>query len=233
VPEAAGGEAVPAALHKPASGSAILAGVGAEVAGGLAGSIVSLALALSMGILAFAPLGSEHAAVGVAAGFAAAIYGQLVVALAGGTMHPGSVPRASTSLLLAAFVAVVAEDPAFAPSDTSGPDRVVALAGLCVVLSGIVQLALGWLRLSQFARYVPYPFVAGFMCGIAVLVLESQLPAMTGVKPAALFTPEGWSAFEVATLVVGLVTGLAFFVTQTSPVPTSCASSPRSRPALR
>ena len=214
MPEASGGASLPAAVHKPASGGGIAARLGAEVAGGLAGSVVSLALALSMGILAFAPLGSEHAAVGVAAGFAAAIYGQIVVALAGGTMHPGSVPRASTSLLLAAFVAVVAQDPAFAPSATRGPERVVALAGLCVVLSGIVQLALGWLRLSQFARYVPYPFIAGFMCGIAVLVLESQLPAMTGVSPDALFTLHGWKAFEVATLAVGLVTGIAFFVAQ-------------------
>jgi SulP family sulfate permease len=205
---------VPAAVPKSASATTVFANLRGEIAGGLAGSVVSLALALSMGILAFAPLGSEHAAVGVSAGFAAAIYGQLVVAFAGGTMHAGSVPRASTSLLLAAFVAVVAQDPAFAPSDTHGADRVVALAGLCVVLSGIVQLALGWLRLSQFARYVPYPFIAGFMCGIAVLVLESQLPAMTGIKTAALFTLDGWSAFEVATLAVGLVTGIAFFVAQ-------------------
>ena len=214
MPEAAGGESAPAVLRKPASGSAILASLRGDVAGGLAGSIVSLALALSMGILAFAPLGPEHAAVGVAAGFAAAIYGQGVVALAGGTMHPGSVPRASTSLLLAAFVAAIAQDPAFAPSVTRGPERVVALAGLCVVLSGIVQLVLGWLRLSQFARYVPYPFIAGFMCGIAVLVLASQLPAMTGMSPRALFTFEGWKAFQAATLVVGVVTGVAFFLAQ-------------------
>ena len=214
VPEAAGGEAVASARRKYASGSPFLASLRGDVAGGLAGSIFSLALALSMGILAFAPLGPDHAAVGVSAGFAAAIYGQLVVALAGGTMHPGSVPRASTSLLLAAFVAVIAQDPAFAPSATRGPERVVAVAGLCVVLSGVVQLVLGWLRLSQFARYVPYPFIAGFMCGIAVLVLVSQLSAMTGMRTQAFLTIDGWQAFQGGTLAVGLVTGIAFFVAQ-------------------
>jgi len=71
------------------------------------------------------------------------------------------------------------------------------------------QLALGWLRLSQFARYVPYPFIAGFMCGIAVLVLESAMPLLRdeGSLTISVEQMEGaaWSA------IIHEARGLAYF----------------------
>lgn len=186
-----------------------------DLAGGIAGSISSLALVLSFGILAFAPLGAEHAAVGVTAGFASAIYGQLIAGLAGGTVHPGSGPRAAATLLLSSLVAVLAQDPALAPSATQGPGRIVALAGACVVAAGLIQLVFAWLRAGQFARYVPYPFVAGFMCGIAVLVLVSQWQPLTGLTAAE--TGGGLVSFldnfQPATLFVGAVTAATIGLT--------------------
>jgi SulP family sulfate permease len=191
------------------------ASLGGDIAGGIAGSISSLALVLSFGILAFAPLGIEHAGVGVTAGFASAIYGQLIAGFAGGTVHPGSGPRAAATLLLSGLVAALVQDPALAPSATQGPGRIVALAGACVVASGLLQIAFAWLRAGQFARYVPYPFVAGFMCGIAVLVLISQWQPLTGLTPA---TTRGGivSIFEnlqPATLFVGVVTAAVIGLT--------------------
>ena len=44
-----------------------------EFAGGLASAIPGLAHALTLGLLAFAPLGPEHADIGIRAGFAAGI----------------------------------------------------------------------------------------------------------------------------------------------------------------
>ena len=51
------------------------------------------------------PLGPKYYEVGIYAGFASAIYGQLVAGLFGGAAHPGSGPRAATTLILAALVA--------------------------------------------------------------------------------------------------------------------------------
>ncbi len=193
------------------AGGASLAG---DLAGGIAGAIASLALALSMGLLAFAPLGPEHAGAAVTAGFAAAIYGQLIAGLVGGTVHPGSGPRASTSLILSGLVAALVQDPALAPSATQGPERIVALAGACVVLSGFIQIVMAWLRFGQFARHVPYPFVAGFMCGIAVLVLISQFGPLTGLTAV---TMSGIASIlenlQPATLFIGLATGAVILAT--------------------
>jgi len=46
-----------------------------EFAGGVASAIPGLAHALTLGLLAFAPLGPEHADIGIRAGFAAGIFG--------------------------------------------------------------------------------------------------------------------------------------------------------------
>jgi len=180
----------------------------AEVQGGLGGAIASLALALSLGLLAFAPLGPAHAHVGVFAGFASAIYGQLVAALAGGASHPGSGPRAASSLVLSGLVATLCADPALAPSSPHGVERVVALAGLAVVLAGLLQVVFGALRAGTLARYVPYPFVAGFMCGASVLVVLAQLTPLTGLTRADLAAGPAAAlhALQPATLGVGLAT---------------------------
>lgn len=206
------------ATQPPAGGNAVerwFAGdLAGDFAGGLAGAIASLGLALPLGILAFAPLGPQYVAIGVAAGFAAALYGQLVAGLAGGTVHPGSVPRASTSLIIGTLVAALAAESALAPSVSQGPERVVALAAACVVLAGLLQLAIGWLRLGEFARYIPFPLVAGFMCGIAMLVVFAQLGPLTGAttRPHA-----GVLAFlreiQLSTVLVSAVTIAIYLIT--------------------
>src|SRR5512143_1245702 len=152
-----------------------------ELLGGVASATASLALALSLGLLAFAPLGPQHAEIGVVAGFASAIYGQLVAGLLGAAAHPGSGPRASTSLILGGLVAMLCADPALAPPAEHGVERVVALAATAVIVAGVLQVLLGALGAGLLARYVPYPFIAGFMCGASALIIIAQLSPLTGI----------------------------------------------------
>jgi len=162
-------------------------------------------MALSLGLLAFAPLGAANASVGIYAGFAAAIYGQLIAGLLGAAAHPGSGPRASTSLVLGALVVSLCADPALAPSSPHGVEWVVALAGAAVVLAGVLQIVAGALGAGMLARYVPYPFVAGFMCGASVLIIIAQFTPMTGIARAQLAAGPGAAldALQPATLFVG------------------------------
>ena len=179
-----------------------------ELLGGAAGATASLALALSLGLLAFAPLGAGHAGVGVIAGFASAIYGQLVAGMLGAASHPGSGPRASTSLVLGGLVAVLCADPALAPSVPHGVERVVALAAVAVIVSGLLQIVAGALGAGLFARYVPYPFVAGFMCGASALIIIAQFTPITGITraDAAAGPAAALNALQPATLFVALAT---------------------------
>jgi sulfate permease, SulP family len=196
----------PSATAEPAA-VASKRGLG-DVAGGIAGAATNFALAVSLGLLAFAPLGPKYFEVGIYAGFASAIYGALVAGLFGGAAHPGSGPRASTTLILAALVAVLATDPAVAPSATQGPEFIVAIAGATVVLAGVLQIVLGALGAGNSARFVPYPFVAGFMCGVSALMIIAQVAPLAGMTRGDLAAGPGtlWQALQPATLFVGLAT---------------------------
>ena len=179
-----------------------------DLVGGLAAAGWNLALALSLGILAFAALGPGHYDVGLYAGFASAIWGHLIAGVLGGAAHPGSGPRAASTLILASLVATLAADPAFAPSVTHGVGPIVALAGATVAIAGIVQIVLGAVGAANSARFVPFPFVAGFMCGASALIVIAQLTPISGVSRADLAAGADatWDALQLVTLTVGIAT---------------------------
>ena len=53
-----------------------------------------------------------------------------------------------------------------------------------VVLIGALQILSGLLRLGQWTRFVSFSVMTGFIIGIAVLTILSQLPTVTGYEPA-------------------------------------------------
>ncbi|WEX09887.1 SulP family inorganic anion transporter [Chelativorans sp. AA-79] len=52
---------------------------------------------------------------------------------------------------------------------------------LATFLSGLLLLAIGFLRLGTFIKYIPYPVTVGFTSGIAVIILTSQLKDFLGL----------------------------------------------------
>lgn len=45
-----------------------------------------------------------------------------------------------------------------------------------VVLTGLIQVSAGLLRLGKFIRMVPHPVMLGFVNGLAIVILLAQLP---------------------------------------------------------
>jgi SulP family sulfate permease len=113
--------------------------------------------------------------------FAAAIYGLLSSAVLGGALLPNEIPRASTVLVFAAFVARLAGDAELRGLPGGGVDEILFLSALCLALSGLFQVAFGVLRLGSIARFVPYPVVAGLMTGLAISLFFYELPHILGV----------------------------------------------------
>src|SRR5262245_56464457 len=83
-----------------------------EAASGISVTFVLLTQMLTLGLIAYGSLGPAAVESGVAAAFAAAIFGTLSAAVLGGAVMPNEIPRASTVLVFAAFVARLADDPA-------------------------------------------------------------------------------------------------------------------------
>jgi len=157
----------------------------AEALAGLAGAAAALPLVLTLGVLAFAATGTAAALLGVAAALAANVVGGLVVAALGRTPMPTAGPSTATTVIFASLVATLAADPALDLSRPAGLALLVAVAGLAVCAAGVLMIVMGLLHLGSLARYVPQPVLAGFMNGVALLILASQALPLLGLDSAA------------------------------------------------
>lgn len=179
-----------------------------ESLGGTVGSLSVLALPLTLGLLAFAPLGAAGVGVGVAAAFVCIVLGGGLYALLGRAAMPAGGPTSATALILASLVAQLAADPALAPGSAPGVVTVVALCGATVMLSGLLQVAMAVFGVGRLSRFVPQPVLAGFMNGVAVLILLAQLPLLMGHAPGGA---TGWQAilqWQPGALALGLATAV-------------------------
>ena len=144
-----------------------------EIGAGISAAFVLLAMMLPLGLIAFAPAGSYAVEAGLRAALAAAIFGNLTAFVLSGALLPNEVPRASSVFLFSAFILRLWKDHPVV-------EDVIFLAALCLVVTGVIQILFGLLRLGNIARFVPYPVVAGLMTGLAISLIWYEIPEVLG-----------------------------------------------------
>lgn len=92
-------------------------------------------------------------------------------------------------------------------------DRRTEALFLLVVLAGLVQAIFGLLRLGRLTRFISFSVMTGFVAGIAVVLVLSQLPTVTGYDASGDTTLERavdlarhLDAIHVPTLLVAMLT---------------------------
>jgi MFS superfamily sulfate permease-like transporter len=179
-----------------------------EVRAGIAGTLLSLGPALTLGLLAFAPLGAQAPLLGMPAALVSSAVGGLVFALLSrGPMAAGG-PSATPVLVVGTLVAHVVADPGFSATDPRAMAALLALVALAVTSMGVFQMTLGLSGLLRFTKFVPQPVLAGFMNGVSLLAFVALLPLMFGWPADALHSGSGQALppIQPATLAVGLLT---------------------------
>ena len=169
-----------------------------DVFGGFAAAVVALPLALAFGVAS--GLGALAGLYGaIAVGFFAALFGGTPVQISG--------PTGPMTVVMATVVLHFAGE----------PDKAFAT----VILAGLMQLLFGLARFGRYIKLVPQPVVSGFMSGIGLIVIISQIapltgsPAIEGGSVAALVAmPRLVMNLHTDALLVGLV---AFLVTRFLP----------------
>lgn len=153
-----------------------------EAAGAFAATLVALPQALSLGVLAFAALGPAYAGVGVVAALLASVVGNLAAASSYAAKCQIVGARSATTALVASLVAALAAHPSLQVA--GGPDvpRILALVFAGIALSGVLQIAFGYSGFGRAIKYIPYPVVAGFMNGVAIIILLSQARTILGLE---------------------------------------------------
>jgi SulP family sulfate permease len=183
----------------------------------LAGSVAALTTLagwLTLGLLAFVPLGGAAPEIGIPAACIAVAVGGLVVAVVGRSVTPAGGLSSATVLIFAAALAQVHADPwlrADAPGRTAA---LLAVVSCAVIGMGMLQVLFGLLRVGSLARHVPQPVLAGFMNGVALLVLLAQMPLLLGIA-APLWAQDPLAALahtQPATLAIGVSTAAVVWV---------------------
>ena len=135
-----------------------------DIIAGITVGIIALPLALAFG---------EISQLGPIAGVWGAIAGGIIGGLFGGCLVGVSGPTAPKAAQIAAYMSF------FVIGNTNNPDLVAAFS--IIFLSGLILVLISFARVSHFIHYTPYPVVAGFMCGIGVIVILTQLNAFVGL----------------------------------------------------
>ena len=136
-----------------------------DLFGGVAAGVVALPLALAFGVAS---------GLGPVAGLYGAIATGIVAAVFGGTPVQVTGPTGPMTLVVAGIVAT--------NTLPSGEVNLPVLVGI-IVLAGVVQVALGLLRVGAYIRYVPYPVISGFMSGVGVIIILQQIFPLLGAEP--------------------------------------------------
>ena len=140
------------------------AGLGADLVAGLAG--VALAIPAGMGYATAAGLPPVTG-----------LYATIVPLLAYAVFGPSRVLVLGPDSSLAPMIAA-----AVLPLALGSADRAVALAGTLALLMGVMLIAGRVLRLGFVTGLLSQPIRVGYLNGVALVVIVSQLPALLGLS---------------------------------------------------
>jgi sulfate permease, SulP family len=115
-----------------------------------------------------------------------------------------------TAMMMVTTTAATALAAQSALQDVPPADRAGAIS-LLALLAGLVMVGAGLARVGRYARFVSYSVMSGFLAGVAVNIVASQLPTLVGAGAdgsvplaRALDVAVHPSRFEGASVVVGL-----------------------------
>lgn len=136
------------------------------------------------------------------AGLYAAVVSLVVYAALGSSSFISVAPVAIDSLLVAAAVGPLAD------GDTG---RYVALAATLALLTGVVQMTMGVLRLGALVNFLSVPVISGFTSAAALTIAASQVKDLlgldtqgggTGFLSTVQAAAAAWDTLHVATVLI-------------------------------
>ena len=169
--------------------------------GGLAAMLVALPSAIAFGVTIYASIGPAYAGLGALAGILGATALGLVAPALGGTNRLITAPCGPAAAVCSAFAIGLVQQQV-------EPVFIVLMLTALGLLSGLIQLLLGFMGVGSLIKYIPYPVVSGYLSGVGLIIIGSQIPKFLGVFGGyslwrALISPELW---QWQSAVIGAVT---------------------------
>jgi len=176
--------------------------------GGLAAMLVALPASVAFGVTVYSAISPQYAAFGALAGILGATALGLIAPTFGGTDRLISAPCAPAAAVLSAFaIQLVAQG--------VQPVPVVLMMTVLGILTGLIQILIGFLGVGRLIKYIPYPVVSGYLSGVGLIIIGSQIPKFAGAPAGVywldvLLMPQHW---DWRGLAIGGMTVLAMLLT--------------------
>ena len=140
---------------------------------------MTVALALIPEAIAFSIIAGVDPMVGLYASFCIAV----TISIVGG--RPGMISAATGAMALL-MVTLVADH---------GLEYLLA----ATILTGVLQIIFGLLKVGRFITFIPHPVILGFVNALAILIFMAQLPQFEG---------QGWLMYGMVAATLGIIYGL-------------------------
>ena len=178
----------------------------ADFMAGLTGAVVVLPQGIAYAMIAGLP--PEY-------GLYTAIITPIIAALFGSSLHLISGPTAAISIVVFSVASNVASS--VSANITLGSSEFIGIVLTLTLLTGLIQYALGLLRLGSLVNFVSHTVIIGFTSGAAFLIATSQFKHILGITLAsqANFFESWWAIIHQAfasnlySLTIALVTLLS------------------------
>jgi SulP family sulfate permease len=178
-----------------------------DVWGGLAAMLVALPAAIAFGVTIYSAIAPAHAALGALAGIIGASVIGLIASTLGGTDRLISAPCAPAAAVLSAFAIELVRDGVPA-------GNIVLLLLMLGILAGGFQVLFGFVGIGRLIRYIPYPVVSGYLTGVGLIIISSQISKLLGTASGtpwheSLISPWYW---DWQAVVIGAMTMAAMLI---------------------
>ena len=150
--------------------SGFFSNVKGDFFGGITAGIVALPLALAFG---------AQTELGAIAGLYGAIALGILAAIFGGTKTQISGPTAPMTVVSAVMIMEAIDN--YGNSLEKAMPFIIAT----FVMAGFLQVLMGVFKLGKYIKYIPYPVVSGFMSGIGVIIVVTQIFPFFGITAPA------------------------------------------------
>lgn len=175
--------------------------------GGLAAMLVALPSAIAFGVTIYAPLGASYVAQGALAGILGVAALGLIAPALGGTNRLISAPCAPAAAVLSAFAIEFLHE-------GGNVQALFLMLSILGFLAGLLQIVFGALSFGRLIEYMPYPVVSGYLSGVGLIIIGSQVPKFLGAEKGmsiwhALMSPLSW---QWQSLLIGIVTILVMLL---------------------
>lgn len=167
-----------------------------NIFGGITAGVIALPLSLAFGVAS---------GLGALAGLYGAIIVCLFAGLFGGTPTQISGPTGPMTVVVASII-------------LTNPGN-YKLIFMTIFIAGLLQIILGFSKVGEYIKYVPYPVISGFMSGIGFIILLLQMNQLLGLEYkgapvlAILNVAQNFAQINPQSFALGVITLIIVFFT--------------------